>query len=244
MKELLKILKTDIMKLKSSKLFWVHLFIPLLGNLLFLSYYRASKWGDFEKLSAYIQVLGIVFPIMISIVCSILAQQEYDAGYYQNLFKFGSKIYLNYLSKLILLIALGFMASLIALLVYYFGYNLIGDSVLNIKQYIIIAVILILSNFSEYNIHLFLSLRFSKNISIGIAAIETLISALFMTGLGEGRWYFLPAAWGPRYAIYYLNGIKNYDLKLALIISIIFTVLIFLSVIIWFNKWEGNRLEE
>jgi len=51
MKQLKRLLKADIMKLKSTPLVWIHILVPLLGLALFLSYYSYAQWNDIGKIS-------------------------------------------------------------------------------------------------------------------------------------------------------------------------------------------------
>ena len=75
--EFKKLIKADIIKFKSTQIPWMHLYIPILGLIIFLSYYSYTPWTSFSKISAYLQVLSITFPMLIGIITSIVAEQEY-----------------------------------------------------------------------------------------------------------------------------------------------------------------------
>ncbi len=48
------------------------------------------------------------------------------------------------------------------------------------------TLLVYVSNIFIYIFHLFLSLRFNKDVSIGIGIVESMLSCLLITGLGDG----------------------------------------------------------
>ena len=251
MLQLKRLLKADIMKLKSTQIIWIHLYIPILGLIIFLSYYSYAPWSAYSKVSAYLQVLCMVFPILIGIITSMVADQEYMAGNYKNLLSSLECKELSFISKLAVFLLLGSVSTILAVIGFYVGFSFIEDPILPLTMYIAVAGILIGSNIFLYVLHFFLSFRFSKGVSIGVGIVESLISALFITGMGDGRWPFFPSSWDMRFIeslfIKYQNinnTFKDPDLFLGIIISIIGTILSLVFMIIWFRSWEGKRAEE
>lgn len=248
---LIKLLKADVMKLKSTQLIWMHLYIPLLGLIIFLGYYSFTPWSGFIKLSVYLQVLCIVFPILIGIITSMVADQEYTAGGFQNILINSDPKFLMITSKLILVLVLGTLSVLLAVMGFYIGYSMIGNNIY--PQYIYFAIIGILigSNIFQYILHFLLSFRFSKGVSIGVGIAESLASALFLTGMGDGRWPFVPSSWSIRFVgsllVKYQDGGSVYvdsDLKLGVTLSIVLTIISIVAMLVWFTRWQGNKLEE
>lgn len=251
MPQLKKLLKADIIKLKSTQMIWIHLYIPILGLIIFLSYYSYAPLSAYIKVSAYLQVLCMVFPILIGIITSIAADQEYVAGNYKNLLASSEKKYLSFISKLIILLLLGGFSTLLAVIGFYLGFSFIENDTLPLTMYLAVAGLLICSNIFLYILHLFLSFRFSKGVSIGVGIVESLISALFLTGMGDGRWPFFPSSWGIRFIGYLLMKYQNIsgtfrepDLYLGIIISIVGTILSLIIMLVWFTNWEGKKAEE
>ncbi|HHV30381.1 MAG TPA: lantibiotic immunity ABC transporter MutG family permease subunit [Clostridium sp.] len=251
MLQLIKLIKADIMKLKSTQMIWMHFYIPLLGLIIFLGYYSISPWSSFSKISAYLQVLCMVFPMLIGIITSMVADQEYTAGGFQNILTGSEPKYLAFASKLILFLSLGTLSTLLAVMGFYIGYSFIDDNIY--PGYINLAVvgILIGSNVFQYVLHFFLSFRFSKGVSIGVGISESLASGLFLTGMGDGRWPFVPSTWSMRFVESLLMKYKSAgsvfiepDLHLGIIISIVATVLSIIIMLVWFSRWEGHKLEE
>lgn len=249
--ELKKLIKADIIKLKSSQIPWMHLYIPILGLVIFLSYYSYIPWTSFSKVSAYLQVLSITFPMLIGIITSIIADQEYMAGGFQNILIASETKYLSIISKFILCLLFGTLSTILAVVGFYIGYSFIANNIYPIYINLAIVAILIGSNIFLYILHFFLSFRFSKAVSIGVAIVESLVAALFLTGMGDGRWPFLPSSWSIRFTSSLLmkyqsaeDILLDQDLKLGIIISIVLTFISFVIMLVWFKNWEGNRTEE
>ena len=242
--ELKRLLKTDIMKLNATGIGWLHIGIPSLGILVFLSYYSYTTWENSYKVLTYLQTLCIVFPILIGIITSIVADQEYEAGSFQNILSSSEKKYLSFISKYLIVFGLGILSTILAVIGSYVGFSIMGYNTLPLHMYLSVVGILIGSNIFLYTLHFFLSFRLSKGISIGIGIVESLISALFLTGMGDGRWHLFPSAWSVRFISSLVQKYENPNIsmdpffKLGIILSISGTILIFIMILIWFNRWE------
>ena len=110
------------------------------------------------------------------------------------------------------------------------------------------AGLLIAGSVFLYILHLFVSLQFGRGASIGLGIVESLISALALTGLGDGKWYYLPCTWSARlcdYLVYsWLNPTKAFgyaEMQKGLIIAIPATIIAFVLSLLWFRNWEGRK---
>lgn len=249
--EFKKLIKADIIKFKSTQIPWMHLYIPILGLIIFLSYYSYTPCTSFSKISAYLQVLSITFPMLIGIITSIVAEQEYIAGGFKNILIASETKNLSIMSKFTLCLLFGSLSTILAVVGFYIGYSFIDSNIYPIYINLAIVAILIGSNIFLYILHLFLSFRFSKAVSIGVGIAESLVAALFLTGMGDGRWPFLPSSWSIRFTSSLLmkyqsaeDILLDQDLKLGIIISIVLTFISFVIMLVWFKNWEGNRTEE
>ncbi|NLV86674.1 MAG: lantibiotic immunity ABC transporter MutG family permease subunit [Clostridiales bacterium] len=249
--EFKKLIKADIIKFKSTQILWMHLYIPILGLIIFLSYYSYTPWTNFGKVSAYLQVLCIVFPVLIGIITSIVAEQEFAAGGFQNILIASETKYLSIISKFTLCLLFGSLGTILAVAGFYIAYSFIASNIYPIYINIAIMAILMGSNLFLYILHFFLSFRFSKAVSIGVGIAESLVAALFLTGMGDGRWPFAPSSWSIRFIGLLLMKYQNIesvsidqDLKLGVVISTFLTFFSFIIMLAWFKNWEGNRSEE
>jgi len=247
------ILKSDMLKIKRTMIKRIHIIVPLLGIALFLSYYSFAEYNSVSKVALYLQVLGVSFPLLISIVASMCIEQESLSGNFIEIL-IGSKIkILSFISKLVLLIGLGFLAILVACMGFFLGMNYgLGEKTFNISFYLIAALILIGSNIFEYIFHLFLSMKYSKSVSIGVGITQSLISALLLTGLGENIWSYIPSSWGSRlvnnFIIFTSNPSSiNGNLKeiyIAIGMCFILTIMSLVISCIWFYNWEGRGFRD
>lgn len=74
-------LNADLYKFLKSKISISHFLIPIIGLILMLAYFTLSSWSEIEKVSAYIQVISMAFPLIISIVITMAYEQEEEAGF-------------------------------------------------------------------------------------------------------------------------------------------------------------------
>ncbi len=244
-------LKSDLYKLCHSPLLLIHFIVPVVGIILFVWYYSFSPWNESDKLSAYIQILCVSFPVLIGIMTSILAESEQKSGGFQMLLSTATPKYIPHITKLIWLILFGFCSSLLALVGFGIGFSLLGYTTFKVLFYIKTAILLSISVVPLYLLHYIISFLAGKGYSLGLGIIGSLLSALFLTGLGDGIWTILP--WGicARFSETLLvSNLMNIDfLKFngiiqSMIFIIIFIFVFLITLILLTNKWEGRKSED
>lgn len=238
-------LKADLYKFIKSKIVISHFSIPVIGLILMLAYFTLSSWSQSEKISAYIQVISMAFPLIIAIVVNMVYEQEEDAAF-QSFLSNPSKRYIPHISKLFLLLILGLTSTLISI----FGFGILfNKEIFNIMFYLKLAMIMFISNIPLYMLQYLVVFNFGKGASMGIGIIGSLVTALMITGIGEGLWFILPWGYSIRLSSYYfqykitnnLNWILESDFKLG-VISLIAMILIEITTIIIFSsQWEGKK---
>ncbi len=244
-------LKSDLYKLCHSPLLLIHFIVPVVGMILFVWYYSFSPWNEFDKLSAYIQILSVSFPVLIGIMTSILAESEQKSGGFQMLLSTATPKYIPHITKLIWLILFGFCSSLLALVGFGIGFSGLGYTAFKLLFYIKTAVLLSISVVPLYLLHYIISFLAGKGYSLGLGIIGSLLSALFLTGLGDGIWTFLPWGITARFSETLLvSNLMNIDfLKFngiiqSMIFILIFTFVFLIALILLSNKWEGRKSED
>ena len=100
----------------------LHILIPVLGILVFLYYYSFAAWSDEGKISGYIQVLSIAFPLIISGICSMSVEME-EKGHFQTFLGVAVNRRNPLLAKWIVLSGMGFAAILLAVLGFAGGFR-------------------------------------------------------------------------------------------------------------------------
>ena len=246
MLNLWKSIKTEFIKLKRTPILYIHLLIPILGSILFLSYFSVSNWDTATKLITYFRSLAIVFPLLIGIITGIIIEQEEQAGSFQNMFVLFKKKAIFYCSKLLILLILSIASILMATFIFAFVFKNF-DMIFYMK----LGLTLFAGNIFVYVMHLFVSLKYGKEASIGLGIAGVLLSALMRTGLGDNIWYFIPWAWALRFCDYLmsmeLNQLNLNDVTLissinnGAIVLILTTLVSLILSISWFNKWEGRK---
>ncbi len=115
------LLITDIMKLKSTPVLWLHLLVAVLELMVFLSYYSVSPMVVFMKQKTYITVMCVAFPILIGVITAMVAEAEDQAGNYRNLLNVFPVKWSALMSKYLVLIVLGALSTVIAVIGFYLG---------------------------------------------------------------------------------------------------------------------------
>ena len=105
------------------------------------------------------------------------------------------------------------------------------------------------SSIPLYLLHLYLSFCLNKGVSIGLGIVESVLSALFLTGLGEPIWKYVPSVWPARavttfYAAYNGEMAACVELKQVACISFFVIVIGAIAYLFWACRWEGSRIAD
>ena len=224
----------------------IHLLLPLGVAAVFLAYYTVSPWKTNTKISGYFEMIGISFPLVIGLLCGKAMDQEAQAGGFQNMLCGTKSRAAVWLSKLIVMCFLGTCSIALAIGVFAVGFQVALPS-----TYTDAAVLLIAGSIFLYLLHLFVSLEYGRGASIGLGIVESMISALALTGLGDGIWYYLPCTWSARFADNvvdtWLNPAKSFgflEIQKGLLFAIPATIIAMLLTFLWFRNWEGRKTYE
>ena len=202
MKEFYCLWKAEFIKMKHSGIYRFHLLCPVLASTIFLAYYLsiegAAGQSAFSRLSGLIQAVGILFPVVVSIVCAKGIELEANS-HFQTLLGTAKNKINAFLAKWTALqvLALAAVAGTVAL--FAAGERLLFKNLeIPLAVYLAEAILLWTGSIPLYLEHLFLNLRFSKAVSMGVSVVQLLIAALFLTGLGDGIWQYFPSSWCAR----------------------------------------------
>lgn len=246
---MIKIIKSEIYKIKGTWLPWIHIVLPIAYSFLFYLASKTTGLKNFEEsdiIQTYFILLGAAIPIILSFISSKVVDMEMGAGKFQVLLSTTKSRTKAFLGKLLVL-QLGFVISLsLAVLIFAIltGYQ-------NILDWIIEFFLILISSLSLYMIHLWVSIELSSGASIGLGFLETMIALLSMTAIGDSIWYFIPCTWSSRLPAMYITMSKVSDpsyfykeLSIWSFVSLFIILILFISSIIWFNKWDGKSVSE
>lgn len=246
---MINIIKSELYKIKHTWLLWIHIVLPIAYSLLFYVASKTTGLINFEEndiVQIYFTLLGAVIPIILSFITSKVADMEISAGKFQMLLSTTKSRTKSYLGKLIAL-ELGFVISLTFAIITFAilsGYQ-------NKLDWIIEFFLIVISSFSLYMIHLWVSIILSSGASIGLGFLETMINLISITVIGDSIWYFLPCTWSSRLPAMYITMSKisncSYfykEFRLWSFVALFIILILFFSSIIWFNKWDGKSVSE
>lgn len=246
---LVNCVRADFLKMKGLSLGVAHLVIPLLMNGIFLAYYSYSGWDVNTKICAFFQAMGCGYPVLIGIFTATVAEQEQNAGNCQNMLTLKRRA-AAFLSKFLFLILMGAFSVGLTSLLFGLGFEkLLGNAVLDMATYGIIAFVVWCSSIPLYVWHLFLAFRLGRGAGIGFGITEGLITTLFLTGMGDFIWKYVPGSWTGRIPYTYLTGVLEGEEYFEILRNLfpwygIVTAGGIVCYLLWAVRWEGSRLAE
>ena len=244
----MKQLKAEFMKMKHTFLIPIHVLVPVISGIVFLAWTRVSAQLQFL---VYAEAVGIAFPVLASVICAGDVETELP-GHFQSFLMNPGKREGAFLAKWMCLQIMAFLAVMGAMIFYAVGNNLVlGNKEIPTEVFLKTGMILWLGSLPLYLEHLFMNLRFSKAVSLAVSIGQFLISALFLTGLGERRWQYFPCSWSSRGAVLYLTEqfnrriegrlpVENGNIFTCILLGIILCVII----LVWFHFYEGRQENE
>ena len=181
-------LRAEFVKMKRTTLFWMHILVPIVGTGIVLWYYKRLGALDMnvKSIGEFLEILSLAFPTLSGIVCTLGTEMEVDAGNMQVLLGGVAGKCRAGGVKLVALLLLGAMGTLLALGSYLVGiYLYSGESFSGeLLLFTVESVFILLgTQIATYVIHFFVSLKWHKGVVIGAGIVESMLSALFLTGI-------------------------------------------------------------
>ena len=252
MKFFVRSVEVEIIKMKHTFLFPLHVILPIIGSGLFLPYYQLSSWDELGQISGYMEVIGIALPFAVSIVCAENIRLE-EQNHFQILLGSYAGKWSGLAVKCLVLTGMGALAIFGAVFFFASGYHfLLGKSGVSVRDYMDLAMALVLGSIPLYLEHLFLNLTFSRSVSQCVGVAQFLLAALFLTGLGDGRWQFFPSAWSARGVMLVLGGVCQgkkgiaywQEWKASFFFCLLLLLLICGIIGTWFHYYEGRQCHD
>lgn len=244
-------LKSDFYQFFHSPLLLIHLVIPLVGILLFLWSVSFSAWSEINKLSGYIQLLSCTFPVVIAAITSILSDFEQKAGSFYTLLSAPAPKYLPHLTKITMLLCFGFCSTLLALVGFGIGFRAMGYCTFGLSFYLQTAILLSISVLPLYPLHYIMSFVLGNGYSLGLGFVGSLLSALFLTGLGNGIWSFLPWGIAARFSdsllitrVMDIDFFTVHGMIQGILFLCIFLFVFSALFLLLFSHWDGRKTED
>lgn len=254
--QILRLIKSDFLKMKHTPFYFIHICLPFIGVLIFLKYYSSALFSPVNKVNVYLEAISIAFPTLIGILCSMVIEQEVMAG------KFKEMLSIEYgkgkclLSKILVLLLLSLCSLSLAIGGFFLGFQyVLKQNVFPLGFYSNATLIIFGAQIFLYLFHLWLTIKFGSGASIGMGIFESLFSALLITGLGDGIWQWIPCGWSVKFcdnffikesgSIDIFNEVANINTMINNNVvgfrnCVIFTIAFAIFFGIWFNFFEGR----
>lgn len=255
-----KMLYVELIKMKHTFLYPYHVLLPVIGSGLFLVYYRWIRHGMENGIGVLVEITGVALPLVISIVCagniSLEAQNHFQI-FLEN-YKCRWK---GLAAKLLVLWSMGFLSVSAAIVIFTAGYGELkkqaetfGETGQAGESLMMLVVILAIGSIPVYVEHLFWNFVFPASVSQCIGVAESILSALFLTGLGDGIWQYVPCTWSARGVTLFWEisrasdemrtVIYHTEMKKTGMICTLLLAGICVIIGLWFQNYEGRQWNE
>lgn len=228
----------EMMKVKRTPFFWLHLLFPLLGAGAFICYFAAyGSQEETTRLRLILDIIMTVFPILCSVVTGMAVQQEEASCFYGILAreKRGSAL----LVKLVFLWGMGTAATVLLYLGMGVGIRIFSGE--NLAELLWSAALgTAVWGLVPYTFHLFLNLKFGMGVSVFFGVFESLQVIVYSNIELAGVFRYIPFAWQidwAKDAVSRREAEHAAEWGLCLVLSAVFVFLLAL----WFRRWEGRR---
>lgn len=233
----------EILKMRHTAFFAIHIIVPVLGALAFLAYDMVYEdMAAVKRLELILEVTATFFPLLISVMVGLNLSQEERACRFQLLlsapFRCGAL-----LAKLAVLYGAGILALLLLIVLYMTGTNLLHGPGVVQTQLLQAAAGLAFCSLSIYLVHLFLNLRFSLGISLFWGVFESLQCILYSNVTLQGLWRYVPFAWSMDWIGDVLDG-RLPDHRMEWVRIGVLSLLLLAAMMVWFSRWEGRKKME
>ena len=149
MKSLWYAIKSEVVKLRHTPIFLLHIIVPLLGGLLFAMYFHlySGQQSITQRLNLILQATSAFFPLAISIAVSLGINLE-EEGHFQALFVGMESKSKLIIAKLILFLGIGAVAIVILFLPILFSVAVMDQELTVLMER---AIINVLSNAVDHS---------------------------------------------------------------------------------------------
>jgi len=244
MKEFFRSIRAELVKMRHTFLYPLHLFAVLCGSGIFLLYYRKAISSEWSQICALGEVIGIALPLAVSLVCagSVRLEEEnhfqvFLAGTVRKAWAFGVKCLILWLMGALTVMGTAACFAGGSVLLY-------GREWIPAGDFWTLVLILCAGSVPLYLEHLFLNLRFSGAVSLGVGTIQFVLSALFLTGLGNGRWQYFPSTWSARGVALYAGFAANREPGETIGICLLIMAALYAIIRTWFYFYEGRQCDD
>lgn len=245
----------EFKKRKRSLFLLLHLSIPIILPAVLIMYFLSRNVSISAEASytIFFELIGVGTPVIISILCGMVADSESEAGHFQNMLGLIQSKTISFISQTTMMIFSYGAALFLTIIAYTLALKfLVGVGEVYFTLYFLTGIIFIITSIFQYLFHQVIGYKYG----IGMCSIfgfgGVIIAALSLTTIGDKVWRFLPWAWANRFSGYLMDYWKMTDIKLVsnpLMVTggyffLMLTVGMLMLSIIWFNNWSGRKTSD
>lgn len=245
----------EFKKRKRSLYLLLHLGIPLVLPAILIVYFLSRKVPINPEASyiIFFELIGVGTPVMISIICGIVADTESEAGHFQNMLGVFHGRITTFLSQTTMMILSYMVAMLFIITIYTLSLKyLVGVPDVYFTLSYLTGIIFAITAIFQYFFYQFIGYKYGMGICSMFGFGGMIIAALCLTTLGDEVWFILPWAWLNRFSEYlwgYWNLMDTKKVHPSMLLTegvsfLILTSGMILLSIVWFSKWEGRKTNE
>lgn len=231
-------IRSEFIKLRHTS--WLHIFIPMIGAAVFLLYFALYPQVEgSSKMAFVLELTAIIFSIVISVVCGMMAAMEEKAAGFQVMISNKDGRIIPYLNKLLTAVLLGGFSTVLLAGITLFGSSILSLAQLSYREFALAALGMFAGSIPLYVIHMFLSMKWGLGGSVFVGVIGSLLSIMF-SNVDVAIWSFIPFTWGIKILqniIHAETTSRGIELPIVFGIS---AIILFFS-FIWFQRWEGRK---
>ena len=240
---ILRGIRSEFIKLRHAAVLWIHILIPVLGAAVFLLYFALyPQVEDSSKMAFVLELTAIVFPVVISVICGMMAALEEKAAGFQGMLSNKDGRTISYLNKLAAAIILGGISTALLVGITFFGISFFSSAQVSYGKFALAALGMFAGSVPLYMIQMCLSIKWGLGGSVFVGVIGSLLSIMF-SNVDAAIWPFIPFTWGIRILqnIIHTTTIST-GIELSIVIGVS-AIILFLS-LVWFQRWEGRKSSE
>ena len=235
---------SDFTKIRRTPVILLHLVLPVVITAVFLVYYKYAGYHIIPDVRLFFIILQICFPVFAGIAVSVLINLDRNISNIQNSLGLTETRKGVYLGKLFFLMFLCALSMILYELCFYVGVRFfLGISIMDYTSYLVMFLIFLFGNIFLYLLHIFIAFRLGAGISVFTGIAGTISAGYFENAIGDQIWPFIPWEWGVRF-LKKLFGFSNIPVFSGIISLIIITLAVLVLSVLWFDRWEGNIVQE
>lgn len=255
MQQFYRCLLGEFKKRKRSLFLLLHLGIPFVFPGI-LAIYLLSRDTSISADASYLiffELIGVGTPVIISVICGMVADSENEAGHFQNILGLIQNKSLSFVSQTAMMICSYSAAMFLTISIYTVALKfLIGVGEVNFTLYYLIGIIFTITSCFQYFFYQVIGYKYGIAICSVCGFGGMIIVALSLTTIGDKIWGVLPWAWANRFGEYVIDYWEMTEISFnsdSMLVTgvysfLIFTTgMIFLS-IVWINKWPGRKTSD